>query len=191
MIHYSFLNVSSPVANTLLLFGYKFASGIVGLGAVAGLTTVILVMFYGFSRIFLAMARDGLLPGRLAKLHPVTRTPVRIIFLVGIIMAFIAATLPIHEAAELVNIGTLAAFIVVCGGVILLRYSKPDLYRPFRTPWNPFIPLLGILLCLYLMMSLSWVTWTRFIIWMVIGLFIYFSYGVKNSILNKERKNNA
>lgn len=186
MVPYSALNVSSPVAHALLLFNYRFAAGIVALGAVAGLTTVILVMYYGFTRVFLAMTRDGLLPPTLAKLNPVTATPVRIIILVGILMSLTAAVLPIHEAAELVNIGTLAAFTLVCAGVIILRAKHPDLPRPFKTPWNPVIPALGVILSVGLMLNLSAVTWSRFVIWMAIGFVIYFSYSIKKSRLAKK-----
>jgi APA family basic amino acid/polyamine antiporter len=183
MMHFSKLNVASPVAYALLAYNYRVAASIVALGAVAGLTTVILVMFYGFSRVFLAMARDGLLPSFLAKVSPITHTPVRIILSSGLVMILIAATLPIHEAAELVNIGTLAAFTLVCGGVIVLRYTQPDLKRPFKLPFNPFIPALGAVLSLYLMFSLSAVTWARFFIWMGIGCLIYFLYSRKRSHL--------
>lgn len=183
MVPYSLLNVSSPVAYALLLFNYKLGAGIVAFGAIAGLTTVILVMYYGFTRIFLAMARDGLMPFPLAKLSATTHTPVRIIVLVGLLMTFMAATLPINEAAELVNIGTLAAFTLVCLGVIVLRHRFPDLPRSFKTPWSPVIPILGIVLSLSLMSSLSWLTWSRFVIWLVIGLILYFCYGIKHSKL--------
>lgn len=183
MVPYPQLNVGSPVAYALLLFNYKVAAGIVAIGAIAGLTTVILVMYYGFTRVCLAMARDQLLPKGLGKLHPVSHTPLRIILLAGIVMTLTAGTLPIHEAAELVNIGTLAAFTLVCGGVLVLRARYPDLPRPFKTPLSPFIPLLGVLLSLGLMLSLSAVTWSRFIVWLIIGLIIYFSYGVRHSRL--------
>lgn len=186
MIPYPQLNVASPVAFALLQYHYKLAAGIVAMGAVVGLTTVILVMYYGFTRIFLAMARDGLLPNFLAKINSVTKTPVSIIVLVGIIMTIIAAVLPIHEAAELVNIGTLAAFTLVCGGVLVLRYTRPDLPRPFKTPFSPLVPLLGMGMSLYLMASLSSITWSRFIIWMSIGLIIYFSYSRKKSLLSSQ-----
>lgn len=183
MVPYAKLNVGSPVAYALLLFNYKFAAGIVAIGAVAGLTSVILVMYYGFTRVFLAMARDGLLPKSLSKLNTVTHTPLRILFIAGIVMTLTAATLPIHEAAELVNIGTLAAFTLVCAGVIILRISHPDLHRPFKTPLSPFIPILGVVLSLSLMLSLSLTTWGRFVIWMALGFVVYFFYSIKHSNL--------
>jgi APA family basic amino acid/polyamine antiporter len=181
--HYSNLNVSSPVAHVLLMLHYRFAAGIVAIGAIAGLTTVILVMYYGFTRVFLAMARDGLLPPSLAVIHSSTKTPVRIIFMVGIVMMAIAGLLPISEVAELVNIGTLSAFTFVCLGVVVLRYTQPDLPRPFKIPWSPVIPLLGAILSLSLMLGLAKLTWIRLFVWMIIGLLIYYFYSRHHSVL--------
>lgn len=180
---YATLNVSSPISDALLRLGYRFAAGAVAVGAIAGLTTVILVMYYGLTRVFLAMARDQLLPNFFARVHPVTQTPVRIIFTSGMTMACISGFVPIKDLAELVNIGTLMAFIVVCFGVIVLRYKYPDLHRPFKTPFAPLFPALGILLCLYLVLSLPHDAWVRFAIWLVLGCVIYFIYGVKHSKL--------
>lgn len=185
IVPYTSLNVGSPVAHALLLINYKVSAGIVAFGAVAGLTTVMLVMYYGLTRVFFAIARDGLLPNGLAKVHPKTKTPLRIIILVGIIMTITAATLPIHEAAELVNIGTLAAFALVCSGVVILRYIHPNMPRPYKSPWSPFVPVLGVIFSVGLMLHLSSVTWLRFVLWMVIGLAIYFLYGIKHSQLAK------
>ncbi len=181
---YTTLNVSSPVAKSLIDLGFHASAGFIAVGAIAGLTTVILVMYYGFTRIFLAMSRDGLLPATLARIHPKTHTPVRIIIFVGILMALVAGLIPIHNLAEVVNIGTLAAFTLVCLGVIIMRLTKPDMQRPFRTPWSPLIPILGMCFCFYLMLNLPKVTWMAFFIWMVAGLFIYFLYSRKRSILN-------
>lgn len=175
------LNVSSPVANALLNLGYQKMAGIIAVGAVAGLTTVILVMFYGLTRICLAIASDGLLPTALARINPNSHTPIRLILISGIIMGLIAGFVPIDKAAELVNIGTLAAFTFVCLGVIVFRITEPDLPRPFRLPLNPLIPLLGIFSCLYLMLHLPAVTWWRFFIWSGLGLAIYFSYSQSHS----------
>lgn len=180
---YQTLNVSSPVADALLRLGYRIGAGVVAAGAIAGLTSVILVMYYGFTRVFLAMARDGLLPAFFAKIHPRTFTPTRLILIVGIFMAAIAGLVPLTHAAELVNIGTLAAFSLVCAGAIVLRYTKPELPRPFKTPFSPFIPALGIIFCVYLIFHLAPFTWWRFVIWMAIGLIIYFIYGRRHSIL--------
>lgn len=182
---YTDLNVSSPVAQVLLNVGYRFFGGVVALGAIAGLTTVILVMFYGLTRVFLAMSRDGLLPSGLAKVNTKTHTPLRIILIAGAVIALIAGFLPIGRVAELVNIGTLAAFTVVCLGVVVLRYTQPNLARGFRTPFSPLFPLLGVGLCIYLMLSLPAITWISFGIWMLIGIVVYFTYSRSRSVLNK------
>ena len=128
-----------------------------------------------------------MLPPIFAAVHGKTRTPVRIILLAGVIMAVAAGLTPIEDMAELVNIGTLAAFTMVCAGVIVMRFRHPDMPRPFRTPWSPLIPSLGIAFCLYLMLSLPWVTWARFFIWLAIGLVIYFTYSRFNSIVAKQQ----
>ncbi len=184
IVPYQILNVPSPIASALLKIGHPVAAGIIALGAVAGLTTVMLVMYYGLTRVCLAITRDGLLPSFFASINAKTRTPVLIISLSGLVIAAIAGFVPIHLAAELVNIGTLAAFALVCGGVIVLRITQPDLERPFRLPFNPLIPLAGLLFCLYLMVHLAWMTWARFIIWFFIGLAVYFLYSRKHSLLS-------
>lgn len=176
---YKDLNVGSPVAHALLQIGYRSAAGIVAVGAIAGLTTVMLIMFYGLTRIILAMSRDHLLPNALAKVNPNTKTPIRAIVICGLLMAFVAGFSPIAHAAELVNIGTLAAFVFVCLGVMVLRITHPALERPFKLPLNPVFPLLGAAACIYLMYYLSTVTWWRFWIWSALGIIIYFSYGYR------------
>lgn len=186
IVPYPTLNVQSPVSDALLQLGNRFAAGVIAAGAIAGLTTVMLVMYYGLARICLAIARDGLIPKGLAKIHPQTFTPIRAILLTGILCALIAGFVPIHNAAELVNIGTLTAFSFVCGGVVVLRYSHPDLPRPFKLPFSPFIPILGVIFCVYLMINLSWITWYRFIIWTIIGIIIYLFYGQKYSVLGQQ-----
>ncbi len=183
---YQALNVSSPVSQALLNIGQTLASSIIAVGAIAGLTTVMLVMFYGLTRICLAIARDGLLPSGLSHIHQEKHTPARIILLMGLVMAVIAGLSPIDKAAELVNIGTLAAFTFVCGGVIVLRWTHPEMPRPFKLPLTPYTPSLGVLCCLYLMYNLPGITWWRFLLWTIFGLFIYFLYGQRHSILNKE-----
>ncbi len=185
IVPYTTLNVQSPVADALLHVGQHMAAGLIAAGAIAGLTTVILVMFYGLTRICLAISRDGLLPIAIARINPNTRTPVRIIVFMGIVIALIAGVAPIDRAAELVNIGTLAAFTFVCGGVVVFRMTHPDLHRPFRLPFSPFIPLLGMLFCIYLMLHLPAITWWRFLVWTVAGLAIYFIYGQRHSALRK------
>lgn len=189
IIPYSELNVSSPVAYALLQIGHPIGAGIIAAGAIAGLTTVMLVMYYGLTRVAFAISRDGMLPSFFSRIHSRTHTPVIIIGTSGAIIAAIAGLMPLGEAAELVNIGTLAAFILVCGGVIVLRYTQPELVRPFKLPFHPFIPLLGILFCLYLMIHLPALTWWRFIIWMVIGLIIYFTYSRTHSLLSNKVSN--
>jgi APA family basic amino acid/polyamine antiporter len=183
IVHYTSLNVASPISHSLLMLGYKAAAGLVGVGAVAGLTTVMLVLFYGLSRVFFAMARDGLLPQYFAVTNEKTKTPVRIILLCGVVMAFIAALVPLGGLAELVNIGTLFAFIIVCIGVIVLRHTRPDLPRPFKTPFMPYIPILGVICCSYLIFYLPWETMLRFVVWMIIGSVIYFKYSRYHSTL--------
>ncbi|HVV69671.1 MAG TPA: amino acid permease [Gammaproteobacteria bacterium] len=185
-VPYTELNVSSPITYALLKMGYKFGGAIVALGAIAGLSTVILVMYYGLTRIFLAMSRDGLLPSVLAAVNAKTQTPIRIIVIAGIVMAIVAGLTPIQRVAELTNIGTLAAFTLVSLGVLVLRYTKPNMPRPFKTPLSPIVPILGILLCGYLMASLSPVTWESFLIWTLIGLVVYFGYSRSRSVLSKK-----
>lgn len=182
---YTALNVKSPVADALLQIGHRGAAGFIAAGAVAGLTTVMLVMFYGLTRICLAITRDGLLPSAVGEVNSSTRTPIRIIAVTGVIIALVAGFSPINRAAELVNIGTLAAFTMVCMGVVILRITHADMHRPFKLPLSPYIPLAGAFCCLYLMIELPWVTWWRFIIWGMAGIVIYFGYGYRHSVLRK------
>jgi APA family basic amino acid/polyamine antiporter len=186
MESYTSLNVTSPVAVALIHSGYRFAAEIVSLGAIAGLTTVILVMLYGASRVFLAMARDGLLPEYFMKLHHTSHTPRRLIWWLAAIMSVIAGTLPINQVASLVNMGTLAAFVVVSLGVIVLRRTKPNMVRPFRTPFSPLIPAIGVIMSIYLMTSLPRITWWSFGLWTLVGAVIYFCYSRSHSHLAKE-----
>ena len=183
VVAYPSLNVGSPVADVMLRLGYPWAAGVIAAGAIAGLTTVMLVLYYGLTRVFLAMSRDGLLPPAFARLNPRTATPVRVILAAGLVMASIAGFTPIGTVAELVNIGTLAAFFLVCLGVVFLRHTHPDLPRPFRTPFSPLIPLLGAACCLYLALQLPPVTWLRFGLWLALGLVIYFAYSRRHSAL--------
>jgi len=185
VVNYTDLNVSSPVAHALNLLGYTWASALISTGVIAGLTTVMLVLYYGLTRIIFAMSRDGLLSPFFSEVNPKTQTPVRVIVLCGIIMAVIAGFIPLGDLAELVNIGTLAAFVLVCLGVIVLRITKPDMKRPFRSPFSPLFPVLGMLSCGALMAFLPSLTWLRFIIWLLIGLIVYFSYSMHHSKLAK------
>ncbi len=180
---YHELGVSSPVSHALQRLGYTWASGLVAAGVIAGLTTVMLVLYYGLTRIIFAMSRDGLLPSLFAEIHPKTHTPVRVIILCGIIIALLAGFLPLGELAELVNIGTLSAFVMVCLGAAILRKLRPEMHRPFVTPMGILFPTLGAISCITLMIALPGVTWWRFLIWLVIGLVIYFTYSIHHSKL--------
>lgn len=188
---YTSLNVKSPVAEVLLNLNHPIAAGFISAGAIAGLTTVMLVLYYGLSRITLAMSRDHLLPQGFAKVNEKTQTPVTLIMVSAVIMAAVAGLTPIGLLAELVNIGTLAAFVIVCGGVIVLRRTRPDMPRPFKLIFYPWIPLLGIVSCIYLMVSLPGATWLRFSMWMIVGIAIYFVYGYKNSLVQKASRKAA
>ena len=187
IVNYKTLNVASPISHTMLMLGYKTAAGLIGVGAIAGLSTVMLVLFYGLTRVFLALARDGLLPAFFAQTHSHTKTPTRIIALCGLLMALIAGFMPMHELAELVNIGTLFAFITVCLGVIVLRYTHPEMPRPFKTPLMPLFPILGALSCCYLISNLPLITMIRFVVWMIIGIVIYFSFSRHHSVLEVKK----
>ncbi|MBA3563920.1 MAG: amino acid permease [Gammaproteobacteria bacterium] len=178
---YPTLNTPSPVSEALLNLGYQWGAAVVAAGAIAGLTSVMLVMYYGQTRVLFAMSRDGLLPERFATVNPRTRTPTFVIILTGIITATVAGFAPIGAIAQLVNIGTLFAFVIVCVGVIVLRRKRPDLHRPFRVPFSPVVPLLGVAFCLYLMISLPAVTWFYFLLWMAFGLIIYGGYSARSS----------
>jgi APA family basic amino acid/polyamine antiporter len=158
------------------------ASHIITLGALAGLTSVMLVMLLGQTRVLYSMANDGLLPKRFfADVHPKWRTPWKNTFLVGTLAAVLGSLTPIDQLGKMVNIGTLLAFVIVCIAVIMLRKSDPNQPRPFRTPWVPFVPVMGILFNGYMMYKLGWINWARLIIWLVIGLVVYFTYGQKHS----------
>lgn len=183
IVPYTELNVASPVAHALQLLGYNWASALISTGVIAGLTTVMLVLYYGLTRIIFAMSRDGLLSPFFAEVHPKTKTPIRVIIMCGIIISVIAGFIPLGQLAELVNIGTLAAFVLVCAGVIMLRISQPHLHRPFKNPLNPLFPTLGMISCGALMAFLPETTWMRFIVWLTIGLIVYFTYSIRHSKL--------
>ncbi|MEO6696660.1 MAG: amino acid permease [Gammaproteobacteria bacterium] len=185
IVSYKELNVSSPVAHALQLLGINWASALVATGVITGLTTVMLVLYYGLTRIFFAMSRDGLLPPFFGEVNASTKTPVRVIVLCGTLIALTAGFVPLGDLAELVNIGTLSAFVMVCVGAIVLRKTQPHLKRPFKTPYHPLIPLLGILSCSVLLASLPHITWKRFGIWMTVGIIFYFVYSMRNSRLAK------
>lgn len=185
IVPYSTLGVDHPVAFALESIGYHWASALVSTGVIAGLTTVMLVLYYGLTRIILAMSRDGLITPYLSHVSPSTQTPIRVIIITGLIMSIAAGLVPLGALAELVNIGTLAAFVLVCLGVIVLRKTHPDLPRPFKNPFTPVFPVLGMLSCGALMTFLPQQTWTRFLLWLGLGLIIYFAYSIRKSKLNK------
>jgi len=186
MVPYTTLNNASPVTSALLRVGLPLAAAVISVGALAGLTSVLLVVLYGQSRIFFAMARDGLLPPIFDWIHPRLRTPLWDSVLIGLVVATLGAVLPISIVAELANIGTLSAFTAVSIGLLILRAKRPDLPRPFRVPWVPWIPLLSITSCVYLAANLPSLTWIRFVVWIIIGLVVYFAYGRRHSLLARQ-----
>lgn len=190
VVPYKLLDIAAPVAFALQYIHQDGVAGIISLGALGGITTVLLVMLYGQTRVFFAMSRDGLLPKMFSEVHPKYKTPFFSTWLTGIIVAIIAGITPINTVAELVNIGTLSAFVLVSISVIILRKTQPDLPRSFRVPWVPLIPLLAAGFCLFLMLQLPLITWVRFIVWLFIGFGIYFGYGIRHSALaNQQYKN--
>ncbi len=185
IVSYKELNVSSPVAHAMQLLGINWASGLIATGVITGLTTVMLVLYYGLTRIFFAMSRDGLLPPFFGAVNVNTQTPVRVIILCGVLIATLAGLVPLSDLAELVNVGTLSAFVVVCVGAIVLRSTQPQLVRPFKMPFHPLIPILGIISCGLLLAALPAVTWKRFALWMLAGIVFYLVYSMHNSRLAK------
>ena len=166
--------------------GVDWAAKVISIGALAGLTTVVIVLVLGQTRVLFAMSRDGLMPRVLARTST-HGTPVRITVLVGVVVAVVAAVFPIGKLEEMVNIGTLFAFVLVSAGVIVLRRSRPDLPRGFRTPWVPALPIAAIVACLWLMLNLTGLTWIRFLVWMAIGVVIYAVYGRRHSMLARRQ----
>jgi APA family basic amino acid/polyamine antiporter len=186
MVPYRELNNPAPVAHALNLVGFRWGAALVSVGAVAGITSVLLVMLMGQPRVFFSMSRDGLLWPWISKVHPRFRTPYISQLITGTMVAGFAGFIDIGTAAELCNIGTLFAFCIVCGGVVVLRRTHPELKRSFRCPLVPLFPLLGIFFCTGLMLSLPKITWIRFVIWLLIGFSIYFFYGITHSRLARK-----
>src|SRR5579863_5888487 len=181
IVPYNILNVANPVAVGVDAIGVHWGSIMVNAGVVAGLASVMLVMLFGQSRVLYSMSSDGLLPKWASAIHPRFRTPWITSIVVGCFAAFFASVLTIKDLSELVNIGTLLAFVIVCMGVWRLRVRRPNLQRPFKTPWVPAVPILGALISFGMMASLPLATWLRLIIWLVIGMVVYFGYGRHHS----------
>jgi APA family basic amino acid/polyamine antiporter len=182
MVPWKEINIEAPLAVAFLDRGLTKASYLITAGALAGLTSVMLVMLLGQTRVLYSMANDGLLPRKFfAAIHPKFRTPYKNTILVGLLAAIVGSLTPIDDIGKMVNIGTLLAFVIVCIAILVLRKTNPDQARPFRTPWVPVVPFLGILFNGYMMYKLGWINWARLIIWLVIGLVIYFAYSRKHS----------
>jgi APA family basic amino acid/polyamine antiporter len=185
MVRFDHLSITAPLAEAFRSVGQPAFAVIISAGALAGLTSVMMILLLGQSRVFFAMSRDGLLPGVFATVHARTRVPVRTTVVTGVVVAAIATTVPLAELAELVNIGTLFAFVLVAIGVVILRRSRPDLPRAFRAPFVPVLPAVSVLASVYLMLNLPALTWVRFGIWMAVGLLVYFAYGARHSRLGR------
>lgn len=189
LVKYNTLNVPDPIAIGIDQTGVRWGSFLVKLGAICGLSSTMVVMLLGQSRVLFSMSRDGLLPAAASKIHPRFRTPYISSIFVGIFVAFFASVIPIGILGELVSIGTLLAFVIVCAGVWVLRKRDPNMARPFKTPWVPFVPIMGITISLLMMLGLPLSTWIRLIVWLIIGMLIYFLYSRKHSRLQRSMNN--
>jgi basic amino acid/polyamine antiporter, APA family len=186
MVPWREVNIEAPIARAFMDRGLTTASHVITLGALAGLTSVMLVMLLGQTRVLYSMANDGLLPKKFfADIHPKFRTPYKNTLAVGLLAAIVGSVTPIDDIGKMVNIGTLLAFVIVCIAVMVLRRTNPGQARPFRTPWVPVVPILGILFNGYMMYKLGWMNWARLIIWLIIGLVIYFTYSQYHSRVRK------
>lgn len=187
MVPYDKISVEAPLSNAFAQAGLPWAQFLISLGAVVGITSVLLVLMLSQPRVFLAMARDGLVPRSFfGAVHEKFRTPWKSTILTGLLVATMGALIPLRVLAELVNIGTLLAFVIVCIAVMVMRRTYPDARRPFRCPWVPVIPILGILMCAMLMFSLPSENWWRLIVWLALGLVIYFCYGRRHSVMRQQ-----
>jgi APA family basic amino acid/polyamine antiporter len=191
MVPYDKIDPSAALASAFTSVGKDGFATIIAAGAVAGLTTVVMTLIIGAVRVLFAMARDGLLPRAFAHTNPRTGTPVRITLTIGATVAVVAGLTPINKLEEMVNIGTLTAFMLVSLAIPILRRTRPELERPFKVPLSPFLPILAALVCLYLMLNLSIETWLRFLVWMVLGFAIYFFYGHSHSRVRLAEKESA
>jgi APA family basic amino acid/polyamine antiporter len=176
IVPYGELNVPNPIAVGIESAGVRWLSPLISVGALAGISSVMLVLLLGQTRVFYSMSRDGLLPQVFRAIHPRFRTPHLSTLLTGSIAAVIAGAVPITVLSQLTSMGTLLAFVIVCVAVLILRRTAPDLHRPFRTPWMPWVPILGALICLAQMAGLPWQTWERLLIWLALGFVVYFAY---------------
>jgi APA family basic amino acid/polyamine antiporter len=188
MVRYDQIDINAPVAQAFAAKGLPWAQRLIDVGAVTGITSVLLVMMLSQPRVLLAMARDGMVPQSFfGAVHPKFRTPWKSTILTGLFVGTMATFLPLRILAELTNIGTLLAFVIVCSAVLIMRRTHPEAERPFRAPWVPFVPIAGILCCLVLMFSLPAENWWRLIIWLGIGFTIYFSYSRRHSVMARLR----
>jgi APA family basic amino acid/polyamine antiporter len=183
IVSYTTLGNDAPVANAFVAIGLPKVMVAISLASICGITSVIFANLLAGARIWFALSRDGLLPAWFARVHPRWRTPWRTTWLIGAVAAVAAGLFSLEELAKLVNIGVLSAFVVICSAVLVLRYRSPDLPRPFRTPWSPWVPLIGIGFSLWLISGLPYITFERFAIWLLIGCVVYFGYGIRHSKL--------
>ena len=186
VVNYKDLNVAAPLSLALKRIPIPWLSTAMNLAVLAGLTSVMLVMLLGQSRVFYSMSRDGLLPGLFSSVHPKFRTPWRCNLVLMLFVGLFAAFAPISVVGAMTSIGTLFAFVIVCGGILIMRKTQPFVPRPFKTPLVPLIPVLGILTNLFLMSGLGWSNWARLIVWLAIGLMIYFGYSLSHSVVQRE-----
>ena len=188
MVPYNKLDINAPVSNAFMQVGLPWAQFLISIGALTGITSVLLVMMLSQPRVLLAIARDGLLPAKFfGAIHEKFRTPWKSTLLTGLFVGLMAAFLPLRILAELVNIGTLLAFVIVCSAVLIMRKTHPDAKRPFRAPLVPFVPIMGIIFCIVLMFSLPSENWLRLLVWLLVGFVIYFAYGRRHSVMSKWR----
>jgi APA family basic amino acid/polyamine antiporter len=185
LVNYRYLGVPDSLALGMDATGFKWGSLLVKIGALGGLTSTMIVMLLGQSRVFFSMSKDGLLPKMFSAVHPKFRTPWISSLTVGLVVATFASLIPLAKLGDMTSIGTLLAFIIVSAGVWVLRKRSPELARPFRAPWMPLTPILGIVFALLMMCSLPMETWIRLVVWLLVGLLIYFFYGRFNSRVQK------
>jgi APA family basic amino acid/polyamine antiporter len=189
MVPYDKIDINAPVSNAFAQNGLPWAQRLIDVGAITGITSVLLVMMLSQPRVLLAMARDGMVPESFfGAIHEKFRTPWKSTILTGIFVATMATLLPLRILAELTNIGTLLAFVIVCTSVLIMRKTHPNAERPFRAPWSPFVPIAGIICCSILMFSLPVENWWRLFIWLGIGFIIYFSYGRRHCVTARIRR---